>query len=140
MVVCQTLPYELFALVRDLRLHGERNFAGVEDGLVFEDGLLRLVVAKGLLAEQELEEDDAHRPDVDLVRNLRAVLLETLGRLVPISAYALRSQLDLLVAFVYYLAQPEVCYLYFAVVEYYVLRLQIVMNYLLFAVVQVLQA
>ena len=43
----------------------------IQYSLVFQDGLLRLVVAERLLLEQQLKEDDSDGPDVHLVRDLR---------------------------------------------------------------------
>ena len=100
---------------------------------------MRLVVAEGFGAEEQLIEDDTDAPDVHLVGNVGLVLLEALGCLIPVGAHSLRSQLDLLMSFVYYLAQAEICYLYFSVMEYDILRLEIIMYNFLFTLVQVLQ-
>lgn len=61
----------------------------IEYGRLLQYGLLSLPVAERLLPEKQLEEDDADRPNVNLVTNLRLVLLEALWRLVPVSANAL---------------------------------------------------
>ena len=66
MVVRQTPANEILAAVGNDRLLGELDGAGVEDGLVPHDGHLRLVVTEGLHAEEQLVEDDAYAPDVDL--------------------------------------------------------------------------
>ena len=66
-------------------------------------------------------------------------LVEALGRLVPVRAHALAGQLDLVLVLLDDLAEAEVSDFHLAVVEYYVLRLQVVVNYLLFLVIQVLQ-
>ena len=66
-------------------------------------------------------------------------LVEALGRLVPVRAHALAGQLDLVLVLLDDLAEAEVSDFHLAVVEYYVLRLQVVVNYLLLLVIQVLQ-
>ena len=67
-MVSQTPADELFAAVRDGRLWRELDLAGVEDCLIAHDRHLRLVVAEGLHPEQQLIEDDAHAPNVNLSR------------------------------------------------------------------------
>jgi hypothetical protein len=99
-----------------------------------------LIVAEGFGAEKQLEEDDTDAPNVDFMSYVGLVLLEALGCLIPVGSNSLRSQLDLLRSFVYYLAQAKVCYLHLPVMEYDVLRLEIIMYNFLFALVQVLQA
>lgn len=140
MVVRQTLADEVLAPVRDLGTRGERNLTGVQDGLVLQYHLLRLIVAKGLLAKDKLEEDYTYGPNVNLVRYLGRIGLEALGCLVPVSANSLTSQLNLFVSFVDYLAETKVSDFDFAVVEDNVLRFQIVVDDLFVLVVQVLQA
>ena len=71
--------------------------------------------------------------------DLWTVLLEALRSLVPVGADALRGQLDLLMTLVDDLAQAEVSDFHLSVVEDDVLRLKVVVNDLLFALVQVLQ-
>lgn len=66
-------------------------------------------------------------------------LIETLRCLVPISAHALTGQLNLVLVFFNDLAETEIGDFDFAVVEDYVLGLQIVVDDLLFLVRQVLQ-
>lgn len=139
-MVGEAAPYEVLAGIAHRRSRREHNFVRVEYRLVLEDGLLSLVVAEGLLAEQELEEDDADRPDVNLVGDLRRVLLEALRSLIPVGADALARQLNPLSALVDDLAQAEVRDLDFAVVEDDVLRFQVKMNNTLRALVQILQA
>ena len=68
-----------------------------------------------------------------------AVLLEALGCLIPIGSNSLRSQLDLLMSLVYYLAQAKIRYLNLPVMEYDILRLEVIMYNFLFTLVQVLQ-
>lgn len=98
-----------------------------------------MVVAEGFGAEKQLVEDYADAPNVDLVCYVRAVLLEALGCLIPVGSHSLRSQLDLLISFVYYLAKAEICYLHLPIMEYDILWLEVIMNNFLFALVQVLQ-
>ena len=70
-----------------------------------------------------------------LLRDLRILaLIEALGRLVPVGADPLARQLDLVLVLLDDLAQAEVGDLDLAVVENYVLRLQIVVNDLLLLV------
>ena len=71
---------------------------------------------------------------------LRALLMKAFGRLVPVRSDTLRSQFNLLEAFVHYLAKAEISYLDFSIMEYYVLRLQIKMYYFLLAIIQILQS
>ena len=74
------------------------------------------------------------------LRRLICVKFKALGRLVPVSAHALRSKLNLFLIFAHELAQTKVCDLYFTLVKEYVLRFQVVMDYLLLLVAhQVLQ-
>ena len=76
-----------------------------------------------------------------LLCDLRVLrLIEALRRLVPISADSLARELYFVLVFLDYFAQAEVGYLDLPVVEYYVLRLQVVVNDLLFLVGQVLEA
>jgi hypothetical protein len=65
--------------------------------------------------------------------------LEALRGLVPIGAHALRGQLYFVMAFINDLAETEVGNLHLPIVENNVLRLKIIMNDFLFALVQVLQ-
>jgi len=102
--------------------------------------LLALVVAEGLRTEEELEEDHSNAPNVDFVRDLRAVLVEALWRLVPVSAHALGGQLYLLCAFVYDLAKAEVGDLDLSIMEDDILWLQVEVNDLLLALVEILEA
>lgn len=69
------------------------------------------------------------------MRYLWAVLCETLWSLVPVCSYTLRSQLDLFISFVNNLAKSEVSYFDLAIMEYNVLRLQIIVDYLLVRVI-----
>ena len=96
-------------------------------------------MSKRLLAEDKLEENDSYRPYVDLMRYLGRVLLEAFRSLIPVRSNSLRSQLNLLIALVNNFAETEVSYLDFTVVEYYILRLEVVVNDLLFAIIQVLE-
>ena len=66
-------------------------------------------------------------------------MLETFWCLVPVSSDALRSQLDLLVSLVYYLAQTKVSNLNLSVMEDNILWLKVVVNNFLFALVQILE-
>lgn len=66
--------------------------------------------------------------------------METLWGLVPISADSLRCELDLLRSLVHDLAEAEVGDLDLAVVEDDVLWFEVKVDYLLLALVQVLQA
>ena len=65
---------------------------------------------------------------------------EAFGGLIPVSAHSLRRQLYLLLILAHELAQTKVGYLDFSLVEDYVLRFQIVVDYLLFLIAQVLQS
>ena len=65
--------------------------------------------------------------------------MEALGRLIPIGADSLGSQLYLFVALVYDLAKAEVRNLDLPVVENYVLGLQVVVNDLLVCVIQIFE-
>ena len=89
MVVGQTLPDELFALVCHNWLRGELHLSCVQDGLVTHNRHLRLVMAERLQAKEQLVEDYAHTPDVNFARNLWIPQVETLRRLVPIGSDAL---------------------------------------------------
>ena len=66
-------------------------------------------------------------------------MLEAFWCLVPVSSDALRSQLDLLVTFIYYLAQAKVSNLNLSIMEDNVLWLKVVVNNFLFAFVQILK-
>jgi len=66
-------------------------------------------------------------------------LLETFWCLVPVSSDALRSQLDLFVSLVYYLAKTKVSNLNLSVMEDNILWLKVVVNNFLFALVQILE-
>lgn len=70
---------------------------------------------------------------------MRGVLLKALWCLIPVCSNALRCELNLLVALVYDLAEAKICNLDLPTVEYYILWLQVKMNDLLFALIQVLQ-
>ena len=68
-------------------------------------------------------------------------LVEALRCLIPVSANALRSELDLILVLSNNLAQSEVSDFDFSIVEDDVLRFKVVVNdFLLFIVVQVLDA
>ena len=71
--------------------------------------------------------------------DLRTVLIKTLRGLIPVSANPLRCQLNLLVTLIYCLTEPKVCDLDFPEMEDDVLWLQIVVDDLLFLLVQVLE-
>ena len=62
-------------------------------------------------------------------------LVEALRRLVPVRADALAGQLDLVLVLLDDLAQAEVSDFHLAVVEDYVLWLQVIVDYLLLLVV-----
>ena len=66
--------------------------------------------------------------------------MEAFWCLVPVSSDALRSQLDLLVSLVYYLAKTKVSNLYLSVMEDNILWLKVVVNNFLFAFVQILKS
>ena len=66
-------------------------------------------------------------------------MLETFWCLVPVSSDALRSQLDLFVSLVYYLAKTKVSNLNLSVMEDNILWLKVVVNNFLFALVQILE-
>ena len=100
--------------------------------------MLRLVVAERFRAKKQLEEDHADGPDVDLVGYVGGVLIEAFWCLIPVGTDSLRSQLDLLMPFIYYLAQAEIRYLHLAIIKYDILRLEVVMYNFLFTLVQVL--
>ena len=74
------------------------------------------------------------------MRYLWRVLLEALGGLVPVCTDSLRCQFNFLVTLVYYLAQPEICDLDFAIVKNDVLRLQVIVNDFLLAIVKILES
>ena len=63
---------------------------------------------------------------------------KTLGSLIPVGAYSLAREFNLFLILAHQLTQTEIGYLYFALVENYVLRLQIVVNDLLLLISQVL--
>jgi len=107
--------------------------------LVFQYCLLRLVVTERLRTKKQLIENYSHAPNVHFMCYLRTVLLEAFWRLVPVSTDALRCELNLLMPFVDYLAETKVSYLNLSVVKDNVLWLEIIMNNLLFALVQVLK-
>jgi hypothetical protein len=73
------------------------------------------------------------------MRYLGAVLLETLGSLIPVGAHSLGCELDLLMPLVYYLAQAKVRDLHLSIVENDILRLQVVMDDLLLALIQIFE-
>lgn len=98
-----------------------------------------LIIAKRFFSKEQFEEYNSNRPNVDFVSDLRTVLLEALGSLVPVGADALRGELDLFTALLDDLAKPEVSDFDLAIVKHYILRFQVVMDYFLVRVVQVLQ-
>jgi hypothetical protein len=93
---------------------------------------LALIVTERLLAIEQLEEDHTNAPNVYLVRYLGRILLETLWSLIPIGANALGGELNFLVTFIDYLAEAEICNFDLSIMKYDVLRLQVIMNDLLF--------
>lgn len=135
MVVWETLSDELLAAIWYLGLSREDHFAGIQDGLVFEDWLLWLVVSEWLLTEDQFEEDNSNWPYINFMRYVRTVLLEALWSLIPICSDSLWGELYLLIAFINYLAKAEVSYLHFTVVEDDVLWFEVVMNDFLFAII-----
>jgi len=99
-----------------------------------------LVISERFLAEEDLEEDHTDGPDIHLLRDLGAVLLKALGCLIPIGANSLACEFYLLIPFVDNFTEAKISYFDLAVVEYYVLGLQVVMDNFLLAVIQVLKA
>lgn len=109
-------------------------------------------MAEGLLAKEDLKEDDTHAPHVNLEAvNERGTYLgvdhrrvvghhEALWCLVPIGADALRSKFNSLLVLVHGLAEAKVSDLDLAIVKKDVLGFQIVMDDLLFRFIQVLQS
>jgi hypothetical protein len=107
--------------------------------LVLQDGLLALVVAKGLGTEKEFVEYDTHAPDIYLVSNLRRVLLEALRCLIPVSSHSLRGQFYLFMALIDNFAQTKIGDFDFSIMKDYVLRLQIEVDDFLLALIEVLE-
>ena len=66
-------------------------------------------------------------------------LVEALRRLIPVSAHALRCQLNLLLIFANYFAQTKVCDFDLSIVEQNILGFQVVMDYFLLGIGQILQ-
>jgi len=138
-VICKAIADEFLATITYLRLSWEHYLASIQDCLVFQDGLLWLVVTKGFRTKKKLVENYSYAPNVHFVGYLRRVLLETFWCLVPVSSDALRSQLDLFVSLVYYLAKTKVSNLNLSVMEDNILWLKVVVNNFLFALVQILE-
>lgn len=138
-MISKTISDELFAAITYLWLSWERHFPCIQYSLVLKNRLLGLIVSERFCTKKQLVEYHTHAPDVHLVCYLRRVLLETLGSLIPVCTDALRSQLDFLVPLIYDLAQAKVSYLHLAIVEDDVLWLEVIMNNLLFAFVQILK-
>ena len=94
-----------------------------------------------LLSKQQLKEDHPHRPHVHLgtYQGGALRLIEALRGLVPVGAYPLGGELYFFFVFLHFLAQAEIGDFDLPIVEKNVLRLQIVMNYFLLLVIQVLQ-
>ena len=89
--------------------------------------------------EEKLEENDTDRPDIDLLSDLWVFgLVKAFWSLVPVSADTLACQLDFVLIFLDDFAQTEISDFHLTIVENDVLRLQIVVNNLLFLVVKVL--
>ena len=75
-----------------------------------------------------------------LLGDLRVfALVEALGRLVPVGSDSLTRQLNLVLVLLDDLAEAKVRDFHLSVVEYYVLRLQVVVDDLLLLVCQVLE-
>jgi hypothetical protein len=88
-MVGEAISNELFAPVTYLGLCWKHNLSGVQNGLVLENRLLGLIVAKRFCTKKKLVEDYPNAPNVDLVGYLWRVLLEALWSLVPICANSL---------------------------------------------------
>lgn len=113
----------------------------VQNCLVSHDRHLRFVVAKWFHSEQKLVEDDSHTPYINLLRDLWVLaLVEAFGSLVPVGADALARQFYLVLILFDYFAQSEVSDLDLAIMEYDVLRLEIVMDDFLLLISEVFEA
>ena len=155
MVVGQAFPNEFFASIRDSWLSREEHLLGVEDSLVSHDSHLSLVVTEWLYSEQQLVENNSHAPNVNLNREsynfkiysyllgdlwLSYIQFKAFGSLVPVSPYSLGSQLYLLIVLSHQFTQAKVSYFDFSLVENDILRLQIIVNYFLFLISEILQS
>lgn len=100
---------------------------------------MALIVTEWLLPVEELKVNDTDAPNVDLMRYLRRILLEALWSLIPIRANTLRCELNFLMAFVDDLAEAEICNFDLSIMKYDILRLQVIMNDLLFIFIKVLK-
>lgn len=97
-------------------------------------------MTKWLHSEQKLIENDTNAPNINLRRDLRVLaLVETLGSLVPVRAYALTRQFNLILILLDDFTQAEVGDFHLTVVEDNVLRLQVVMDDFLLLIVQVFE-
>jgi len=92
-------------------------------------------VTKWFLAVQKFEEDDTDGPNIDFRSNLRVILLEALGSLIPVRSYTLRCELNFVLALVKRLTQAKVSDFDLPIVEYDILRLQVIMDDLMLLVI-----
>lgn len=81
-------------LVTKLGFVRERHLDGIQNDLIAEDRLLRLIVAKRLMPKHTLIEYNTNRPDVHLGGNLwrPPSLKEALRGKVPVRARALHQK------------------------------------------------
>ena len=133
LIILQQLLYELFTLFGDLRFLRELDLSGVQHDLLFEDSVLGHVMTERLHPVYELKEDDSHREDIDLGRDLRTLAIraphETLRGKIPVGPDPLTGQPDLgHVRVLHDLAEPEVSDLDQPLVEQDVLGFDIIVD------------
>merc|ERR1719431_1524084 len=120
LAIAQASPDEVLRLSRDGGFVWELDVAGLEDGVLLEDGGLALVVSKGLLAVQTLVKYHSHTPYIHFGGNFGRGLAhhKAFRRQVPISAGPLASEvhplLRVVVVLVHNLRQTKVSDLYVA--------------------------
>jgi hypothetical protein len=138
-VIGEAVANEIFAFVADEALLGvgEVDHAGLQHYSLVEDAHLAHLVSEGFFAEDHLVVDHADRPHVDLGRD-HCLLVghEAFGGKVPVCAHALGGQLEVLVFGCF--AEAEICDLGLSFMEEDVLGFEVVVNHLVWQLVQIL--
>lgn len=138
-MISQAFSNKVLASIRNLWSRWKCNFPCIQNCLIFQNWLLRLIMAKRFFTKQKFKENYTNWPYIYLVWNLWTILGEAFWCLIPICTNSLWSQLYLFISLINNLAKSEVCYFDLSIVEDNVLGFKIVVNNLFIWIVQILK-